>query len=78
MVKQVERAHQTDLFGSYQQNEIICALACGGPHLSNLTKITSDEFNLPRMLKDKLDILQLKFCNADKDGSTLYTIGIQV
>ncbi|CAG8571483.1 14978_t:CDS:2 [Acaulospora morrowiae] len=37
------------------QQEIVCGLGCGGPHKYDLTKWGSDEYQLPRMLKDMLD-----------------------
>jgi len=67
-----------DLLCNYEQYEIACALACGGPYSYDLTKLASDEFNLPRIMKDMLDDLELKLLKAGKGGLQLYIIGIQV
>ncbi|PKK58033.1 hypothetical protein RhiirC2_763634 [Rhizophagus irregularis] len=60
------------------EQEVVCGLACGGPHKYDLTKWASDEYQLPRMLKDTLDDILEKFRGASRDSSNLYTIGIQV
>ncbi|CAG8459931.1 7911_t:CDS:10 [Paraglomus brasilianum] len=73
---QVERAHMADLLCVYEQHEVMCLLACGGPDFYDLTKMASDEFNLPRMMKDMLDNLQAKFPCMIGDKK-LYIIGIQ-
>ncbi|PKY51721.1 hypothetical protein RhiirA4_407672, partial [Rhizophagus irregularis] len=58
--------------------EVVCGLACGGPHKYDLTKWASDEYQLPRMLKDTLDDILEKFRGAGRNSSDLYTIGIQL
>jgi len=78
LVEQLERAHQTDLLCKVNQQEIVCGLGCGGPHKYDLTKMTSDDYQLPRMLKDTLDAMLEKFRGRNIDTSNLYTIGIQV
>ena len=78
LVQHVERVHQADILCLYQKNDIFCALAAGGPHNSDLTKIASDNFHFPRMLKDILDDFQLKSTIKNKNGSNLYVIGIKV
>jgi hypothetical protein len=75
LTEQVERSHQVDFLCNYEQYEIACALVCGGPYSYDLTKLASDEFNLPRIMKDMLD---LKFLYAGKNGLHLYIVGIQV
>ncbi|RUP22168.1 hypothetical protein BC936DRAFT_139108 [Jimgerdemannia flammicorona] len=77
LIQQVERGHMADLLCIYEQYEVACALACGGPHAYSITKMASDEFNLPRMMKDMLDDLQSKFRDSVRDGSRLYILGIQ-
>ncbi|CAG8548826.1 3854_t:CDS:10 [Paraglomus occultum] len=77
LIEQLERNHQVDLLCNYEQYEIACALACGGPHSYNLTKLASDEFNLPRIMKDMLDDLELKLLKAGKGQLRPYVIGIQ-
>jgi hypothetical protein len=62
----------------YEQYEIVCGLACGGPDVSDLTKLASDEFALRRLMKDMLDELFAKYRYAGKDGSKLFVLGIQV
>jgi hypothetical protein len=57
---------------------VVCGLAYGGLHKYDLTKWASDEYQLPRMLKDTLDDILEKFRGASRDSSNLYTIGIQV
>ena len=74
--EKVDRGHLTDLLCSTESYEILCLLACGGPHKVDLTKLASDEFNLPRLLKDTLDDIREKYNKMDK--SCLYTIGLQV
>ncbi|RHZ77911.1 hypothetical protein Glove_168g307 [Diversispora epigaea] len=76
-IEKVTRSHLADLLCKYEQYEIVCGLICGGPHFYDLTKHSSDQFNLPRMMKDMFDDLELKFLYSGKDGSQLYTIGIQ-
>ncbi|RHZ76279.1 hypothetical protein Glove_199g101 [Diversispora epigaea] len=76
-IEKVTRSHLADLLCKYEQYEIVCGLICGGPHFYDLTKYSSDQFNLPRMMKDMFDDLELKFLYSGKDGSQLYTIGIQ-
>jgi len=44
---------------------------------AHLTKLASDEFHLKWMMKDILDDLHIKFCNAGMDDSGLYVLGIQ-
>ncbi|KAG9296338.1 hypothetical protein G9A89_014930 [Geosiphon pyriformis] len=61
-----------DLLCLYEQHEIACALACGGPEKYDITKMASDEFSLPRMIKDMMDELQSKFPYAGN-----YIFGIQ-
>ncbi|GBC36320.2 hypothetical protein GLOIN_2v1649442 [Rhizophagus irregularis DAOM 181602=DAOM 197198] len=68
----------TDLLCKIDQQEVVCGLACGGPHKYDLTKWASDEYQLPRMLKDTLDDILEKFRGASRDSSNLYTIGIQL
>ena len=67
-----------DLLCNYEQYKIACALACGGPYSYDLTRLASDEFNLPRIMKDMLDDLELKLLKAGKGQSRPYIIGIQV
>nr|CAG8614972.1 1638_t:CDS:10 [Entrophospora candida] len=74
--EKVTRSHQADFLCRYERNEIACGLVCGGPHAYDLTKYASDQFNLPRMMKDMLDDLMLKFYYAN--NHKLYIIGIQV
>ncbi|RHZ79259.1 hypothetical protein Glove_150g88 [Diversispora epigaea] len=74
-IEKVTRSHLADFLCRYERNEIVCGLICGGPHAYDLTKYASDQFNLPRMMKDMLDDLLLKFYYANHK---LYTIGIQV
>ncbi|CAG8594802.1 15501_t:CDS:2, partial [Acaulospora morrowiae] len=77
LTEQVERSHQVDLLCNYEQYEVACALACGGPYTYDLTKLASDDFNLPRIMKDMLDDLELKLLCAGKDGLHPYILGIQ-
>lgn len=77
LTEQVERSHQVDLLCNYEQYEVACALACGGPYTYDLTKLASDEFNLPRIMKDMLDDLELKLLYAGKNGLHPYILGIQ-
>ncbi|KAG9293161.1 hypothetical protein G9A89_010498 [Geosiphon pyriformis] len=77
LTEQVERSHQVDLLCNYEQYEVACALACGGPYTYNLTKLASDEFNLPRIMKDMLDDLELKFLYAGNNVLQPYIVGIQ-
>ncbi|CAG8461019.1 7964_t:CDS:10 [Cetraspora pellucida] len=77
LIEQVDRSHQVDLLCNYEQYEIACALACGGPYSYDLTKLASDEFNLPRIMKDMLDDLELKLLKAGKNQLRPYIIGIQ-
>lgn len=72
----VARGHQADFLCLFEQYEIACGLVCGGPGVHDLTKYASDQFNLPRMMKDMLDNLISTFFYSGKDD--LYTIGIQV
>ncbi|CAB5104893.1 unnamed protein product [Rhizophagus irregularis] len=72
------RNYSTDLLCKIDQQEVVCGLACGGPHKYDLTKWASDEYQLPRMLKDTLDDILEKFRGASRDSSNLYTIGIQL
>src|SRR4051812_32962077 len=51
----VARGHMADMLCLYEQHEFVCGLACGGPHLHDLSKLSSDEFSLARMMKDMLD-----------------------
>ncbi|CAB4490981.1 unnamed protein product [Rhizophagus irregularis] len=67
-----------DLLCKIDQQEVVCGLACGGPHKYDLTKWTSDKYQLPRMLKDTLDDILEKFRGVSRDLSNLYTIGIQL
>ncbi|CAG8634719.1 9927_t:CDS:2, partial [Diversispora eburnea] len=60
-IEKVTRSHLADLLCKYEQYEIVCGLICGGPHFYDLTKHSSDQFNLPRMMKDMFDDLELKF-----------------
>ncbi|CAG8655191.1 2531_t:CDS:2, partial [Paraglomus occultum] len=76
-IEKVERAHMADMLCSYEQYELVCGLSCGGPHFYDLTKLSSDEFGLPRMMKDMLDDIRLKFHCASKDESQLYVLGLQ-
>ena len=62
----------------YEQYELLCGLACDGPHLHDFSKLASDEFCLPRNMKDMLDDIQSKFYRDGKDGSQLYILGLQV
>ncbi|CAG8444119.1 7521_t:CDS:10 [Ambispora leptoticha] len=73
----LDRGHLADLLCKISQEEVVCALACGGPHKYDLTKWESDEYHLPRMLKDTLDNLLGNFRNRNRHTSDLYTIGIQ-
>ncbi|CAI2176453.1 7683_t:CDS:10 [Funneliformis geosporum] len=70
----LERGHLADLLCKIDQQEVVCGLACGGPHKYDLTKWASDEYQLPRMLKDTLDDILEKFRGASRDSSNLYTI----
>ncbi|CAB4408159.1 unnamed protein product [Rhizophagus irregularis] len=74
----LERGHLADLLCKIDQQEVVCGLACGGPHKYDLTKWASDEYQLPRMLKDTLDDILEKFRGAGRNSSDLYTIGIQL
>lgn len=47
----------TDIVCLYEQNKLFCGLAAGGLHHDDLTKLSSDEFGLPRHMKDMLDDL---------------------
>ncbi|CAI2191141.1 5063_t:CDS:10, partial [Funneliformis geosporum] len=73
--EKVDRGHLTDLLCSTESYEMLCLLACGGPHKVDFTKLASDEFNLPRLLKDTLDDIREKYNKENK--SCLYTIGLQ-
>ncbi|CAG8507582.1 1927_t:CDS:10 [Diversispora eburnea] len=74
--EKVTRSHLADFLCKYERNEIAFGLVCGGPHAYDLTKYASDQFNLPRMMKDMLDDLVLKFYYAN--NPKLYIIGIQI
>ena len=75
---QIERGHLADLSCKINQQEVVCGLACGGPHKYDLTKWESDEYHLPRMLKDTLDDMLENCRSRNIRASNLYTIGIQV
>ena len=75
VIEKVERVH---MLCSYEQYELVCGLSCGGPHFHDLTKLSSDEFSLPRIMKDMLDDIRSKFHCASKDESRLYVLGLQV
>ncbi|CAG8555807.1 27580_t:CDS:2, partial [Dentiscutata erythropus] len=77
LTEQVEQSHQVDLLCNYEQYEVACVLACSGPYIYDLTKLTSDEFNLSRIMKDMLDDFESKFLYAGKKGLHPYIIGIQ-
>ncbi|KAG9296820.1 hypothetical protein G9A89_002217 [Geosiphon pyriformis] len=77
-IEKVERVQMVDLLCVYEKYEVACALVCGGPHAYNITKIASDEFDLPRIMKDMLDDLQSKFLYAGWDGTQLYILGVQI
>ncbi|RHZ50306.1 hypothetical protein Glove_501g29 [Diversispora epigaea] len=67
-----------DMLCSTDSYEMLCLLACGGPHKVDLTKLASDQFQLQRLLKDALDDMCMKYYNkVKKDETCLYTIGIQ-
>ncbi|RUS33212.1 hypothetical protein BC938DRAFT_472603, partial [Jimgerdemannia flammicorona] len=72
-----ERARMADLLCSFNQYEIICGLACGGPSKYDISKYASDKFNLKRFLKDMLDDMIERYRGCGKDSSNLYVIGIQ-
>ena len=74
----VEKGHLADFLCIYGLHELACGLVSGGPHKHDLTKLASDEYSLPRLLKDMLDAMLERFRIAGKDSSMLYTIGIQV
>lgn len=76
LTEQVERSHQVDLLCNYEQYEVACVLACGGPYTCDLTKLASDKFNLPRIMKDMLDDLELKLLYTEKNGLYLYILRI--
>lgn len=78
LAEQVERGYQVDILCNCEQYEIACALVCGGPYSYDLTKLASDEFNLPRIMKDMLDDLEMKFLYSGKNGMELYIVEIQV
>ncbi|CAG8732479.1 17870_t:CDS:2, partial [Racocetra fulgida] len=75
LVERLERGHQVDLLCNYEQCEIACALACGGPYSYDLTKLASDEYTLPRIMKDMLDDLELKFLHTGKVREVENVIG---
>ncbi|CAG8753315.1 uncharacterized protein OCT59_010658 [Rhizophagus irregularis] len=77
LAEQVERGYQVDILCNCEQYEIACALVCGGPYSYDLTKLASDEFNLPRIMKDMLDDLEMKFLYSGKNGMELYIVEIQ-
>ncbi|CAI2174544.1 19550_t:CDS:2 [Funneliformis geosporum] len=74
--EKVERGHLADMSCIFDNYELVCCLACGGPHKYDLTKLASDEFNLPRMMKDMLDDIRQKFRTIKKDPSCLYIVGL--
>ncbi|CAG8470600.1 9641_t:CDS:2 [Paraglomus occultum] len=74
---QVERGHLADFVCKINQQEVVCGLACGGPHKYDHTKWESDEYHLPRMLKDTLDDMLENCRSRNRRASNLYTIGIQ-
>ncbi|CAG8569117.1 8411_t:CDS:10 [Acaulospora morrowiae] len=73
----LERGHLADLVCEINQQEIVCGLGCGGPRKYDLTKWGSDEYQLPRMLKDMLDDILEKIRSRNGCTSNIYTIGIQ-
>ncbi|RHZ54948.1 hypothetical protein Glove_421g114 [Diversispora epigaea] len=75
--QQLDRGHLADLLCKINQQEIVCGLGCGGPHKYDLTKWESDEYQLPRILKDTLDDMLEKFRSRNRCMTNLYTIGIQ-
>ncbi|POG69217.1 hypothetical protein GLOIN_2v1777297 [Rhizophagus irregularis DAOM 181602=DAOM 197198] len=77
-VPEYNEGYLADLLCKIDQQEVVCELACGGPHKYDLTKWTSDKYQLPRMLKDTLDDILEKFRGVSRDSSNLYTIGIQL
>ncbi|RIA89539.1 hypothetical protein C1645_738560 [Glomus cerebriforme] len=75
--EKLDRGHLADLLCHTDFYEVLCLLACGGPHKVDLTKLASDEFQLPRIMKDSLDDMREKFNNTKKKQPYLFTIGIQ-
>ncbi|CAG8733294.1 19917_t:CDS:10, partial [Dentiscutata erythropus] len=75
--ERVDRGHMVDMLCSTETYEMLCLLACGGPHKVDLTKLASDQFHLQRLLKDALDDMQMKYYYKIKKETCLYTIGIQ-
>ena len=63
---------------NYGQYEVACVLICGGPYKYDLTKLSSDEFNLSRFMKDMLDDIRSKLLRVGKYELRPYVIGIQV
>ncbi|RUO96527.1 hypothetical protein BC936DRAFT_141878 [Jimgerdemannia flammicorona] len=77
LTESVDRAHMADMLCVYDDYEVICLLACGGPYDSNPTKYSSDKFKLIRIMKDMLDELIIKFHGAGMNSTGLYILGIQ-
>ncbi|GES95999.1 hypothetical protein GLOIN_2v1487478 [Rhizophagus clarus] len=75
--EKLDRGHLSDLLCFTDFYEVLCLLACGGPHKVDLTKLASDEFHLPRIMKDTLDDMREKFNNTKKIQPSLFTIGLQ-
>ncbi|RHZ87613.1 hypothetical protein Glove_33g69 [Diversispora epigaea] len=76
--EKADRGHMADMLCSTDSYEMLCLLACGGPHKVDLTKEASDQFQLQRLIKDTLDDMRIKYYNkVKKDETCLYTIGIQ-
>jgi hypothetical protein len=65
-----------DLLCNYEQYEVACVLVYDRSYTYNLIKLTSDEFNFPRIMKDMLDNLELKLLYAEKNGLHPYILGI--
>ncbi|RIA87270.1 hypothetical protein C1645_740257 [Glomus cerebriforme] len=78
LTEHLERGHQVDILCQYETHEIFCALVSGGPQKNDLTKISSDNYNLPRIMKDMLDNIHSHFNDINKDGKNLFVIAVQI
>ncbi|CAJ0826169.1 5536_t:CDS:2 [Entrophospora sp. SA101] len=74
MEQQVKRGHQMDILCIAGTYEVFCGYVCGSASYTDLTKLSNDEFDLIRGLKDMLSHMINKFDSEQN----LYTLGFEV
>jgi hypothetical protein len=74
----VARGQLVDMLCQYDDHEIMCLLACGGPYNTDITKLESDTCQLQCVMKDMLDTLLAEFRNNGMDETGIYVLGVQV